>query len=88
MPYSQAQKRATMKYRKESYARISLDLKKEKKEEYRAQAASHGMSLNAYIISLLEKDKADITAAPVPTPPAQAQAPATAAADVGPTAAE
>lgn len=57
MPYSEAQKRATMKYRKENYARINLDLKKEKKEEYKAQAAAHGMSLNAYIISLLEKDK-------------------------------
>lgn len=57
MPYSEAQKRATMKYRKENYARINLDLKKEKKEEYKAQAAARGMSLNAYIISLLEKDK-------------------------------
>lgn len=57
MPYSEAQKNATLKYRKENYARINLDLKKEKKEEYRAQAEAHGMSLNAYIISLLEKDK-------------------------------
>ena len=56
MAYSEAQKNATLKYRKESYARISLDLKKEKKEVYRAQAAAHGMSLNAYIISLLEAD--------------------------------
>lgn len=59
MPYSEAQKKATLKYRKENYARINLDLKKEKKEEYRAQAAAHGMSLNAYIISLLEKDKGE-----------------------------
>ena len=59
MPYSEAQKRATMKYRKENYARINLDLKKEKKEEYKAQAAAHGMSLNAYIISLLERDKGE-----------------------------
>lgn len=58
MAYSEAQKRATMKYRKENYARINLDLKKEKKDEYRAQAEAHGMSLNAYIISLLEKDRA------------------------------
>ncbi|OUO13818.1 hypothetical protein [Flavonifractor sp. An4] len=56
MAYSEAQKNATLKYRKESYARISLDLKKEKKEKYKAQAAAHGMSLNAYIISLLEAD--------------------------------
>lgn len=58
MPYSDAQKRATLKYRKENYARINLDLKKEKKEEYRAQAAARGLSLNAYIISLLEADRA------------------------------
>ena len=40
MAYSEAQKRATIKY----------------KDEYRAQAAKRGMSLNAYIISLIEKD--------------------------------
>ena len=57
MPYTEAQKNATYKYRKENYARINLDLKKEKKEEYKAQAEAHGISLNAYIISLLEKDK-------------------------------
>lgn len=63
MPYSEAQKRATLKYRKEKYSRISLDLKKEKKEQYKAQAASHGLSLNAYIIHLLE---ADCCASPPP----------------------
>lgn len=57
MAYSEAQKRATMKYRKENYARINIDLKKEKKEEYKLQAKIHGMSLSNYIISLLEKDK-------------------------------
>lgn len=56
MAYSEAQKNATLKYRKENYARISLDLKKEKKEKYKAQAAAHGMNLNTYIISLLEAD--------------------------------
>ena len=56
MPYSEAQKRATLKYRQEKYARINLDLKKEKKDEYKAQAEKRGMSLNAYIISLIEQD--------------------------------
>ena len=37
MAYSEAQKNATLKYRKESYARISLDLKKEKKEKYKVK---------------------------------------------------
>lgn len=57
MPYSEAQKRATMKYKEKTYDRLELQLKKGKKEEYRAQATEHGMSLNAYIISLLEKDR-------------------------------
>lgn len=56
MAYTEAQKRATMKYRKENYARINLDLKKEKKEEYKHQAEAHGMSLAAYIIGLIEAD--------------------------------
>ena len=39
-----------------AYDRLELQLKKGMKEVYRAQAAAHGMSLNAYIISLLEAD--------------------------------
>ena len=57
MAYSEAQKRATMKYNQKTYDRLELQLKKGKKDEYRAQAAAHGLSLNAYIISLLEADK-------------------------------
>lgn len=45
-----------MKYREKNYARINLDLKREKKEQYRAQAEKRGLSLNAYIIQLIEKD--------------------------------
>lgn len=56
MAYTEAQKRATMKYREKNYARINLDLKREKKEQYRAQAEKRGLSLNAYIIQLIEKD--------------------------------
>ena len=56
MAYTEAQKRATMKYREKNYARINLDLKREKKEQYRAQAAKRGLSLNAYIVQLIEKD--------------------------------
>jgi len=56
MAYSEAQKNATLKYRKENYARINLDLKKEKKDAYKAQAEKRGMSLNAYIIHLIEQD--------------------------------
>lgn len=56
MAYSEAQKRATLKYKAKTYEQVSLQLKKGKKEIYKAQAEKHGMSLNAYIISLIEKD--------------------------------
>ena len=56
MPYSEAQKRATMKYKEKTYDRLELQLKKGTKEKYRAQAEAHGKSLNAYIIGLVEAD--------------------------------
>ena len=71
MPYSEAQKRATLKYRKENYARINLDLKKEKKDQYKAQAAARGMSLNAYIVSLLEADAPSAFAVADAVPPGE-----------------
>lgn len=57
MAYTEANKKATAKYIKEKRDRLELNMARGKKEEYRAQAEAHGMSLNAYIISLLEKDK-------------------------------
>lgn len=56
MAYNESAKKATIKYQKEHLSRIILDVKKEKKEEYKAQAAKRGMSLRAYIVSLIEKD--------------------------------
>lgn len=53
---TEAQNRANRKYKEKTYDRLELQLKKGMKEVYRAQAAAHGLSLNAYIISLLEKD--------------------------------
>ena len=58
MAYSEAQKRATMKYQAKAYDRLELQLRKGMKEVYRNQAAVRGLSLNAYIISLLEADGA------------------------------
>lgn len=54
---SDAQNRAHTKYRAKAYDQINLQIPKGQREEYKAQAAAHGMSLNAYIVSLLEKDK-------------------------------
>ncbi len=56
MPYSEAQKRATIKYRDKTYEQMNLQVKKGTKAIYKAQAEKRGMSLNAYIISLIEKD--------------------------------
>lgn len=57
MPYNEAAKKATAKYIKEKRDQLNLSMAKGMKEIYRTQAEQHGMSLNAYIISLLEKDR-------------------------------
>lgn len=54
--YTEAMGKATAKYRKANLERISLDVKKGKREEYRAKAEAKGMSLQSYIISLIEAD--------------------------------
>lgn len=56
MPYTEAQKRATIKYKEKAYDRLELQLKKGSKEIYRKYAEKNGVSLNAYIIGLIEKD--------------------------------
>lgn len=60
MPYSESQKRATLKYKAKAYEHIDLSVKKGQRDKYKAQAAAHGLSLNAYIISLLEKDSSSV----------------------------
>lgn len=56
MPYSEAQKRATLKYRDKACDRIEIVVKKGLKDQYKAYAAARGLSLNAYIIELIERD--------------------------------
>ena len=51
-----AQKKANNKYF-EKFDDIKVRVPAGKKEEYKAQAAAKGLSLNAYIIKLLESDK-------------------------------
>lgn len=57
MAYSEAQKRATIKWKKENTEQITFDVKPGMKEIYKKQAAEHGMSLKGYIIHLLEADR-------------------------------
>ncbi len=57
MAYSEAQKRATIKYRqKAGIVKLNIDVTEEQREKYKAQAAKRGMSLAAYVQHLIEKD--------------------------------
>lgn len=53
---TEAQKKANNKYF-EKFDDIKVRVPAGKKAEYKAQAEAHGISLNAYIIKLLEADK-------------------------------
>lgn len=55
--YNEAQKKASIKYLSEKTDDIRIRVPKGKKAEYKAQAEARGMSLNAYIIKLMEADK-------------------------------
>lgn len=53
---SKAQQKAVNKYVKQNYDRVNVTMSKGKKDEYKLHAQSKGMSLNAYIIGLIEAD--------------------------------
>ena len=50
MAYSEAQKRATMKWDKENYDRVYLTVPKGMKQEIEEVAKAQGMSMRAYIL--------------------------------------
>ena len=54
--YNEGRKNAILKYRKNNIERITLDLPKGKKDEYKAYAQARGLSLTAYIVQLIETD--------------------------------
>lgn len=57
MPYSEAQKRATQRYKeKKGYVKINIDVTADNRTRYKNQAAKRGLSLSSYIIQLIEKD--------------------------------
>lgn len=60
MAYTEASKRATMKYIKENYDVIRIKVKKGKREEIKAYAESKYMSMNEYFKWLLRNDGFDI----------------------------
>lgn len=56
MPVTKAQQRAVGKYEKENYDKVLLRLPKGNREKIKAHAQQKGMSLNAYIVDLIERD--------------------------------
>lgn len=54
--YTEASKKATIKYMKESRDKLTLNLPKGKKDEYKEYALSQGMSLTELIMQLIEQD--------------------------------
>ena len=56
MAYSDAQKEATARYNKKAYDRIEIKVKKGRKDEVFAYAASQGKSVNQFIVGLIEKE--------------------------------
>ncbi|ANU40464.1 hypothetical protein ADH75_13580 [Flavonifractor plautii] len=56
MPVTKAQQRAVGKYEKENYDKVLLRLPKGNREKIKTHAQQKGMSLNAYIVDLIEKD--------------------------------
>lgn len=53
---SKAQIQATAKYNAKAYDRIEIKVKKGQKAVIQAHAQGKGLSLNAYIVSLIEQD--------------------------------
>ena len=60
MAYSEAKKKATIKYQKKTYDRIELKVKKGEKEKIKARATELGISVNTYMIELIKKDLEEI----------------------------
>ena len=56
MPYTQTQNKATQRYIKKAYDSLYIRTKKGKKAEYMEAAEKKGMSFNAYVLDLIEKD--------------------------------
>lgn len=56
MAYTEAQKRANIKYMREKTDDIRLRVKKGLKEKYKQEAEKRGMSMTQFIISCVEKE--------------------------------
>ena len=55
MAYSEAQKRASRKYNENNYDRLYITIEKGKKELIKDKAQEVNMSINEYVVNLIEK---------------------------------
>lgn len=58
--YTEAQKRASQKYKAASRDKLTLDIPKGNKERYKEHAEKRGKSLTALVVELLERDIKDL----------------------------
>ena len=58
MPYNEAQKRATAKYKATNYERVVVDVPKGTKDKWKEHAAKKDISLTSLIRELMEEDMA------------------------------
>lgn len=56
MAYTEAQKRASRKYNENNYDRLYITVEKGKKEIIKKKAQERGMSLNEFVVNLIEKN--------------------------------
>lgn len=56
MAYTEAQKRATLKYKAEHMVKIQMDVKPEEKTMVADAAAAAGKSVKAYLLDLVRQD--------------------------------
>ena len=56
MAYSDSQKEATARYNKKAYDRIEIKVKKGRKREIFAFAASKNKSVNQFIVDLINRE--------------------------------
>ena len=55
--YTEARNKASQRYQQKNLEQVRFWVKKGKLAEYKAKAESKGMSLTAYIVSLIEADE-------------------------------
>ena len=55
MPYSEAQKKATLKYRENAYKRVPFDVPKDFYERLKEVAQQQGKSINGFIKEAVEE---------------------------------